>query len=100
MGIWCLWRFSIFLECEAIKEIPGLPKLQRLRTVEVTGSQCLVGIQGLGELVSLEVLDLSHCEAIKEIPDLSMLWRLVELKLSSCQCQLLEGIPTIDPEFV
>lgn len=59
--------------------------LTSLRTLAICGSDCIVTLPGLSQLVNLERLDVSHCTALKKLPEgLEKLPRLERLNIFGC----------------
>lgn len=78
----------------------GLPRLSRLRYLNMKSCFGLTDLRGIARLVSLEVLNLSDCWQIQveELGHLASLTRLVELDLSGCRNVCNEpgrGIPAL-----
>ncbi|OWM63633.1 hypothetical protein CDL15_Pgr008176 [Punica granatum] len=70
--------------CKAIESIPDLSRLQRLKNLILEGCDNLRGLNGLGELGLLELLNMNGCKAIEKLPNLSRLQRLRVLRMEGC----------------
>ncbi|CAN1143438.1 Disease resistance protein L6 [Linum perenne] len=88
--------FLLIEKCN-MEKLPSVATLKKLKRLDICESpKFSEKIQGLGELESLDHLDLSDCTSIERLPDLSSLEGLESLeKLDVSGCMALERLPDL-----
>ncbi|KAL3739305.1 hypothetical protein ACJRO7_020677 [Eucalyptus globulus] len=83
-------------DCPLLKTLPVLPGLKEIQCLFLVRLPLLTEIQGLGELKSLQDLDISECNSIKSLneSDLSNLRNLKSLRFWRCESlERVLGVP-------
>ncbi|CAN1143432.1 Disease resistance protein L6 [Linum perenne] len=98
--------FLLIEKCN-MEKLPSVATLKKLKRLDICESPKFSEIQGLdeglGELESLDHLDLSDCTSIERLPDLSRLGLLKTLVLDNCErlsslreIESLEGLESLE----